>query len=149
MKASFEGGTSFNKFFWGGFNYTDKTALEWIKWYILGNKEMEDFQEEVFVGNSFVTDVSRQNCDNMFISMSFRGKFMTWKDFSSDLPFYHSIGPLFYSTDFGACCLFIPHLNFENHYYKNYHGIKADAKVNFSHNHSSKPNKLLRYKVLV
>jgi hypothetical protein len=67
--------------------------------------------------------------------MSFRGKYMAW----SDLPYdkrneseEKKIGPAYYPTDFGACCLFVPHLDFEP-FNKSvpveqlYHELKADS----------------------
>ena len=56
---------------------------------------------------------SRQKCKDLFISMSFRGRTLTWNDLPQNWTeeLYH--GPYLYSTDFGACCFFAPHLNFE------------------------------------
>ena len=75
---------------------------------------------------------SRQTCDNLFISIWFRGNRLTWKD----LPQYFeewNIGPYYYPTDFGACCFLTPHLHLKPidknktiaELYKN---LNADAK---------------------
>ena len=103
---------------------------------LLGNHEESDQDEEVFFGVSWLTMVQRQSCSNLFISMSFRGRFQTWKNlptYMDDEIYAHNIGPSYYPTDFGACCLFIPHLDFEMSddnltYEELYGGLKADAQ---------------------
>ena len=62
------------------------------------------------------TQKTRQRCKNMFMEMSFRGKSLAWYDLPYDkrnLSEENRIGPSYYPTDFGACCLFVPHLDFE------------------------------------
>ena len=66
-----------------------------------------------FLGVSSLTRLSRQKCKNLFISMSFRDKSLTWKDIAIDERNHSKIGPSYYPTDFGACCLFVPHIDFE------------------------------------
>lgn len=56
---------------------------------------------------------SRQKCKDLFISMSFRGKSLTWKDLPQNWMDENKIGPYLYPTDFGACCFLAPHLNLE------------------------------------
>ena len=66
-----------------------------------------------FLGAGSIIRGTRQECTDMFISMNFREKSLTWKNLPKDelKPAY--IGPSFYPTDFGACCLFVPHVDFE------------------------------------
>ena len=112
-------------------NSHPKRVLRQIEAKVLGFKRTgEESQDETFLGNSGWLFKTRQKCFNTFISMSFRGKILTWNNFSSDNPEEFKIGPLYYPTDFGACCLFVPHLNFEEvsgQTQDTYHGIKADA----------------------
>ena len=74
-------------------------------------------------GNSFVKQ-SRQKCENLFMSISFRGSRIVWNEDNEN-------GPIYYPTDFGSCCLLVPH--FLKPYDDNlsggelYHGLKADA----------------------
>ena len=56
-------------------------------------------------GWSFL-DHSRQKCENLFIKVSFRGKHLTWNRMNDDVIY----GLQEYPTDFGSCCLLVPHL---------------------------------------
>ena len=61
-----------------------------------------------------------------FINANFQKKTYTWKDSNK------VTGPLYYPTDFGVCCSFVPHLYFEpfnrNISLENlYHNLKANA----------------------
>ena len=47
---------------------------------------------------------SRQICRNLFISVSFRGKYRTWNQIQK-----YKFGPDGYPTDFGWCCWLVPH----------------------------------------
>ena len=81
---------------------------------------------------SFI-DISRQKCKDMFISMRFRGKQLTWRDLPQDWWDEENLGPFNYPTDFGACCFLAPHLNLDPTnwnitYEEMYHGLEADAK---------------------
>ena len=90
-----------------------------------------------FLGASPLTHQTRQSCRNLFIGMDFRGKFLQWKDLPSNKNFeyqHYRVGPSFYPTDFGACCLFVPHVDFEGlkhvenmTYGDQYHGLNANA----------------------
>ena len=87
-----------------------------------------------FLGHwySFI-DLSRQKCKDMFISMSFRGKQITWSDLPQDWWDEWNQGPYNYPTDFGACCFLAPHLNLDPTnpnitVEEMYHGLEADAK---------------------
>ena len=89
-------------------------------------KEQLSFDE----GYTFL-DWSMQSCKNIFISISFRGKKLTWNQLPSK---GGTFGPLTYPTDFGSCCLLVPHLHltpysdFENMtLYEIYHELKADT----------------------
>ena len=86
-------------------------------------KETLSFDE----GYSFL-DSSMQSCRNLFISISFRGKKLTWNQLHT------TFGPNIYPTDFGSCCLLVPHLHlrpysdFENTTtYEMHHDLKADT----------------------
>ena len=67
-----------------------------------------------------------QKCNDLFINANFQNKTYTWKDSNK------VTGPLYYPTDFGVCCSFVPHLYFEpfnrNISLENlYHNLKANA----------------------
>ena len=77
-------------------------------------------------------DWSRQKCKDLFISMSFRGRTLTWNDLPQNWKAEWDIGPALYATDFGACCFLAPHLNLEPNnwnltYEEIYHGLIADS----------------------
>ena len=76
---------------------------------------------------------SSQQCNNLFTSIRFRGMSLTWKGMRSESS-YNSLklGPHHFTTDFGACCTFIPHMhmkpiNVSLTPEEVYHGLKADA----------------------
>ena len=68
-----------------------------------------------------------QDCNDLFISINFQSKNYTWKNVKG------VTGPLYYPTDYGVCCTFVPHLyfepfNVENTTYEDlYHNLKANA----------------------
>ena len=108
--------------------------------FLLGRKGnlSEDHKEIVtkvkeMIGLDFTfNEWSRQKCKDLFMSMSFRGKLLTWKDLPQDWQLEEEHGPYVYSTDFGACCFLAPHLNFEptdwnKSFEEIYHGLEADA----------------------
>ena len=89
-------------------------------------KETLSFDE----GYSFL-DLSMQFCKNLFISISFQGKKLSWNQLP---PEGETTGPYTYPTDFGSCCLLVPHLHlrpytdFENMTtYEMHHNLKADT----------------------
>ena len=51
-----------------------------------------------------------QKCNDLFISIQFQGKNYSWRDSNK---MTGPPGPLYYPTDFGVCCIFVPHLYFE------------------------------------
>ena len=70
---------------------------------------------------------SRQTCKNMFISISFREMHLTWKEIDEQ-----TLGPGIYPTDFGSCCLLVPHLDLKKVTSSGttgqlYHNLKADT----------------------
>ena len=54
----------------------------------------------------YFTDHSRQACNNLFIGISFRGMNIKWNQIDEE-----DLGPSYYQTDFGTCCLLTPHLD--------------------------------------
>ena len=83
-------------------------------------------------GNPDFLQKSSQLCNNLFISISFREKNLT----SNRIPNgpYVELVPLgasHFSTDFGSCCSFTPHLHLKPFDTRSleevYHGLKADA----------------------
>ena len=75
---------------------------------------------------------SMQWCKNLFTSISFRGRKLTWNQLN--FPPYENIGPVTFSTDFGSCCLLVPHFllrpysDFENMTtYEKFHDLNADT----------------------
>jgi hypothetical protein len=69
-----------------------------------------------------------QSCNDLFISINFQKKAYTWKDIVNK-----GNGPAYYPTDFGVCCIFVPHLYFEPLNLRNtsledlYYNLKAEA----------------------
>ena len=51
---------------------------------------------------------SSQSCENLLMSVNFRGKHYSWKNYTR----YYG-NEFDYPTDFGFCCFFVPHLFFE------------------------------------
>ena len=96
----------------------------------------EDFGQEMFVGATNQAKYTSQNCQDLFISMGFRENFLSWKELDRvayENEEINNIGPSFYPTDFGACCLFVPHLDFQASSQnlpeeKRYHDLLADAQ---------------------
>ena len=66
-----------------------------------------------FLGAGGIIQLPRQKCKNLFVSMNFRGKSLNWNNLPKDENTHSLVGPSFYATDFGACCLFVPHVDFE------------------------------------
>ena len=99
--------------------------------------DVENDLDNAVFGVSIMTEYERQSCRNLFISMSFRGKFLNWKNLlvnkGEEKNNFNGIGPTYYPTDFGACCLFVPHLDFHGvqknqSLDKTYFDLKADAQ---------------------
>ena len=51
-----------------------------------------------------------QKCSDLFIGVNARGRSITWYDMGID----EDVGPYFYGTDAGACCLFSVELDMTN-----------------------------------
>ena len=77
------------------------------------NKSMGSEGNADFLGAASLTKSTRQRCRNLFTSMSFQGKNLIWKDIPFKDQYHPNIGPSYFPTDFGACCLFVPHIDFE------------------------------------
>jgi hypothetical protein len=100
------------------------------------NQEENNFGQEMFVGATYQAKFTSQNCQDLFISMGFRGNFLSWKELDREAynaEMFNNIGPSFSPTDFGACCLFVPNLDFQASAQnlsteKRYHGLLADAQ---------------------
>ena len=103
----------------------------------IGNLSEEHVQivEKVkgMIGRDFTfNEWSRQKCKDLFISIRFREKTLTWRDLPKNWQLEGDLGPFVYATDFGACCYLSPHLNLEptdwnKTYAETYHNLKADA----------------------
>ena len=127
----------------GIYGNTTMTKLLY-KEYINGHNSTLSHEEEAFVNKVILTDPgnkyikpsflikSSQQCKSLFTSISFQGMEITWKVMRSESS-YNSleVGPHHFSTDFGACCTFIPHLHMKPIPKKTpeevYHGLKAKA----------------------
>ena len=105
------------------------------------SKSDEDFVNEIKEtldigkGSSFLRK-SMQWCRNLFTSISFRGRKLTW----NQLPPSEIIGPYTWPTDFGSCCLLVSHLHLSPYSdietmsdIEKYHYLKADT-LNGEHN---------------
>ena len=108
--------------------YGSKQKSDRIMKLLMGGEANTDF-----LGVSSLTQMSRQKCKNLFISMSFKEKSLTWKDTAVNEWNHIGIGPSYYPTDFGACCLFVPHIDFEGknlgnkNYGELYHKLNATS----------------------
>lgn len=98
---------------YGNITKTNLLVNEFIK----GRQKNLTDEEEVIVnevkdkidmasGFSFL-EKSRQVCRNLFTSIDFRGMKITWNDIDEGW----TLGPSYYPTDFGSCCLIVPHLD--------------------------------------
>ena len=93
-----------------------------------------DLHDDTGLGVSIIPKVSRQSCKDLFINIRFRGQFMTWKNMPANKSLeydFTSAGPHYYPTDFGACCIFVPHLDFQavnQTYDEMYSELIADAE---------------------
>ena len=74
------------------------------------SKENEDYvngmryQLKMYEDWSFL-DQSGQKCANLFIRVSFQGMDVTWNQIEDGI-----MGPSLYHTDFGSCCVLVPHI---------------------------------------
>ena len=59
-----------------------------------------------YINESSFVEQSRQKCKNLFMSVSFRGSRIIWNQIDEEMQ-----GPAYNPTDFGSCCLLIPHLD--------------------------------------
>ena len=53
--------------------------------------------------------LSSQKCEDLFIRMTFCGNVVTWRWFSLE----ENLERYYYPTDFGQCCMLVPHLDLE------------------------------------
>ena len=96
------------------------------------SKEDESFvnelKEKIGMNSGWnLLERSRQTCTNLFISISFREMHLTWKKINEE-----TLGPILYPTDFGSCCLLVPHLDLKEitsnlSVGQLYHSLKADT----------------------
>ena len=117
----------------GAYGNATKTNLL-INEFMKGRNENLKPEEELFVnqvkdqinGSSFVYQ-SRQKCQNLLMSISFRGSRITWNEMDES-----TLGPDYYPTDFGSCCLLVPFIdlkpfNESSNVEEIYHSLKAEA----------------------
>ena len=96
----------------GAYGNVTKTNLL-INEFMKGRQNNLKAEEELIVNDvkdyinqgSFV-EQSRQKCKNLFMSVSFRDSRIMWKEIDEV-----TMGPAYYPTDFGSCCLLIPHFD--------------------------------------
>ena len=93
---------------------------------------VNEIKEELYIDKGWWTflDWSMQACRNLFISIKFRGMKLTW----NQLPPEETFGPPTYPTDFGSCCLLVPHLHLRPYseiesmtFNEMWHDLKADT----------------------
>ena len=97
-----------------------------IKEFVTGHQKTLNKEEQAYIdevreridmdsGWTFLKR-SRQLCNDMILSASFRDMLLTWKE----MPWMQNpdwenqgwhIGPMYYPTDYGACCHLAPHLD--------------------------------------
>ena len=89
-------------------------------------KAVAEFETFHLLKGSFLQQ-SSQSCQNLFMSFHYQGKSYTWQDNKN-----YTDQNLMYPTDFGLCCVFVPHLFFEPLPTQNYKellfGLEAMAK---------------------
>ena len=108
------------------------------------SKEIQEYLDEVKremdmeSGWTFIKR-SRQLCKDLFLFTIFRGMNLTWSQIPwEEIPDWENqgwhLGPMYYPTDFGACCHLAPHLDLNKSssegnktIYQMYHDLKADA----------------------
>ena len=115
------------------YGYAKKTNLLFDE-FLKGRQQNLSAEDQIIVdevkdkiemekGNSFIKK-SRQNCKNLFISVSFRGLKLIWHQIDET-----TLGPMYYPTDFGSCCLLVPHLDLKPKPNQTdeeiYHGLKV------------------------
>ena len=117
----------------GAYGNVTRTNLL-INEFMKGRHDILKAEEELIVNDakdyinegSFL-EQSRQKCKNLFMSVNFRGSRIIWNQMDEI-----TLGPAYYPTDFGSCCLLIPHfdlkpINKSVSREERYHGIKAIA----------------------
>ena len=109
------------------YNNVNRTNL--FKTNFLGSERHADF-----LGAGTLNEITRQRCRHLFISMNFQGKSLTWQNLPKKAMQHNLIGPSYYPTNFGACCLFVPHVDFDGFdstmnltYGEYYHTLQANA----------------------
>ena len=117
----------------GAYGNVTKTNLL-INEFMKGRQNNLKAEEELIVNDvkEYINDgsfleQSRQKCKNLFMSVSFRDSRIIWKQIDEV-----TMGPAYYPTDFGSCCLLIPHfdlkpINKNISREERYHVIKAIA----------------------
>ena len=122
--------------FWKGLGaYDNRSIGNYYFDHFIGSRGKDNSDDQDFIGISVMTKDTRQVCNDLFISISFRGKVLSWRDFTDkkgEDSKFRTLGPAFYPTDFGACCLFVPHIDFETFgenisFIEKYHGLDADS----------------------
>ena len=100
---------------YGNMTKTNLLINEFIKGYPENHSEEEEsivneIKDRLGMNSSGVSflEQSRQICSSLFISIDFRGMKITWNDMDES-----TIGPSYYPTDFGSCCLLVAHLDLE------------------------------------
>ena len=76
-------------------------------------KIVENIQKKVNANKGSFRKISGQHCTSLFISMSFRGTNLKWNQIKGHWNQPGDLGPMYYPTDFGSCCLLVPHLHFQ------------------------------------
>ena len=89
-----------------------------IEEFLVGREHNLTQKEEKFVnfvkkklGKKDFKYHSRQYCKHLFISIIFQGMNLTWKEISHESGEKRKIGPMYHPTDYGSCCLLVPHLD--------------------------------------
>ena len=62
------------------------------------NEFVKDKDGDKYTGEFTFTDRSRQKCKDLFVSISFRGKRLTWRDLPQDWRKERDLGPSIYNT---------------------------------------------------
>ena len=102
---------------------------EFIKGYdYLPDKNMENFLNGIknSTGTKNFLEESNQHCKNMVIDFKFQGNFYSFRDFWNNGTHYH--GPWSYGTDYGLCCLIMPHFLSLEIDWSNFGAKKSAAK---------------------
>ena len=94
----------------------------------LEDKQLLDYANDRI---DLATENWYQSCRDLFLSMEFNGKHLTWDQVD---PFDYILGGMYLGMDFGPCCIFVPELNIDRSH-ENESYIEQFHKTDFKAKH--------------